>query len=103
MKLFSHGLAWLRSLLILAVAVGLFLWGVSALSAQAKTEGLRTTREGLRRAAVQCYAIEGRYPTTLDYLQSHYGAAPDPEKYTVYYTYYAPNLMPDITVLTTDP
>lgn len=103
---FSQPFPWrriLRPILILVIALGLFLWGVTALSAQAQAESLRTTREGIRRAAVQCYAIEGRYPTTLAYLETHYGIAPDPDKYLVYYTYLAPNLMPDITVLALNP
>ncbi len=106
MKLSSRQFPWgriLRPVLILAIALGLFLWGVTALSAQAQAESLRTTKEGIRRAAVQCYAIEGRYPTTFDYLEAHYGIAPDPDKYVVYYTYLAPNLMPDITVLAQNP
>jgi hypothetical protein len=52
----------------------------------------------LRRAAVTCYALEGRYPPTLTYLSEHYGVAVDAERYGVRYDAFAPNVMPDIEV-----
>ncbi len=53
----------------------------------------------LRRAAVACYAAEGIYPPTLDYLKQHYGVQIDENRYAVFYEVFADNLMPDITVL----
>lgn len=46
-----------------------------------------------------CYAAEGIYPPDLDYLKDHYGVQVDEERYTVFYSVFAENLMPDITVL----
>ena len=53
---------------------------------------------GGRRASVQCYAIEGRYPPSLEYLAQHYGIQIDKERYDVFYSGFASNFMPDITV-----
>ena len=45
--------------LILAAA----LWyGMGDLQARNAEEGVRVTEQAIRRAAVQCYAIEGEYP-----------------------------------------
>ena len=46
-----------------------------------------------------CYAAEGAYPPSLEYLKEHYGVQIDGERYTVHYMVIADNLMPDITVL----
>ena len=62
-------------------------------------EGLSLAEESIRRAAVQCYALEGAYPADLSYLVDRYGVSVDPERYFVDYQYTASNLMPDITVL----
>jgi len=50
-------------------------------------------------SAVACYAAEGIYPPTLEYLEEHYGIQVDREQYTVMYEIFASNLMPDVTVL----
>ena len=55
--------------------------------------------ETLNRAAVACYAIEGAYPPSVEYLEENYRVRIDEERYTVKYELYASNLMPSITVL----
>lgn len=70
-----------------------------ALEDRASAESLRLAGDQLRRAAVQCYALEGAYPPSLDYLAAHYGVEIDESRYFVDYQYIASNLMPDITVL----
>lgn len=63
---------------------------------EAGREQLETT---LRRAAVACYAAEGIYPPTVDYLTEYYGVQINSDRYIVYYEAFAENLMPNITVL----
>ena len=43
------------------------------------------------------------YPPTVDYLQEHYGVQIDQDRYTVRYSVFAENRMPDITVLENEP
>ena len=64
-------------------------------------EGLELAEQSIRRAAVQCYALEGFYPAGVDYLEEYYGVSVDEDRYFVDYRYIASNLMPDITVLPT--
>lgn len=66
------------------------------LQARNAEEGVRVTEQAIRRAAVQCYAIEGEYPPSLEYLKENYGI--EAGEYVVHYTVIASNLMPDITV-----
>ncbi len=89
---------YLLSLAAFLAVLGLFLWGLTLLSQKSGTEGAVTLERALIRASVQCYAIEGRYPPSVEYLQQHYGVQIDAEKYAVFYEGFASNLMPDITV-----
>ena len=53
----------------------------------------------VRRAVVQCYAVEGAYPTDLQYLEERYGLQINHRRYIVDYNILAPNVAPQITVL----
>jgi len=91
---------------MLATAIFLFalLWMFSAAETvrrDSADEGCRQLELALRRAAVACYASEGIYPPTLEYLTQHYGVQIEDE-YIVHYDAFASNLMPEITVLEKD-
>ena len=85
-----------------ALILALLLWfftAVGNLRQGSGEEGRQQLEDALRRAAVACYAAEGVYPPTMDYLTEHYGVQVEDEKYIVFYEIFASNLMPDITVL----
>lgn len=52
----------------------------------------------IRRAVVTCYAVEGKYPPSLEYLTENYGVRVDETRYAVFYDVFAENVMPTITV-----
>ncbi len=54
--------------------------------------------KAVHNAALTCYAVEGAYPTNLEYLRTHYGLAYDQSRYLVRYDSFGSNLMPDISV-----
>ncbi|MDR0570647.1 MAG: hypothetical protein LBG71_05460 [Clostridiales Family XIII bacterium] len=87
------------SVALFVIIVAIFAGVASGISERSGNEGVALTYESLRRAAVQCYALEGTYPADFAYLKEHYGVRPDERKYVIYYDYVASNLMPDITVL----
>lgn len=93
---------WLPLLLVAVILSGLLLWffpSVEHLRDGQYEEGRAQLEEALRRATVACYATEGIYPPTLDYLMQHYGIQIDKSRYSVFYEVFADNLMPEITVL----
>lgn len=93
---------WLPIVLVAGVLSALLLWffpAVNHLSAGQHEEGRAQLEMALRRATVACYATEGIYPPTLDYLKQHYGIQIDKSRYSVFYEIFADNLMPEITVL----
>lgn len=89
---------WLAALLA-ALCLLLFITSLTSVDRQQGEEGRQQLETALRRAAVACYAAEGVYPPTVEYLQTHYGVQIEEELYIVFYEIFANNLMPDITVL----
>lgn len=92
-------LSGIISAILFAVLVAALLWGVRFFSGKASQKGADTLRDGIRRASVQCYAIEGRYPPSIEYLESNYGIQINRDCYYVFYNGFAANVMPEITVV----
>ena len=96
-KRFIAGCA--ASVAVFGVIMGLFVNGVFSFLGRAESEGSDTLVKAIRQASVQCYAIEGRYPPSVEYLEENYGIQTDRERYNVFYSGFASNIMPDITVI----
>ncbi|MGN0158733.1 MAG: hypothetical protein ACI39W_06300 [Brotaphodocola sp.] len=95
--------AWITgcvlSLIFFGAVISLFLKGVESFEVRMEQEGAETLRSAISRACIQCYAIEGRYPPNVQYLEDEYGIRIDEERYHVFYSGFASNVMPDITVI----
>ncbi|MBE6033105.1 hypothetical protein [Aminipila sp.] len=89
---------YILSIMAFVCVVGIFLFAVNSISQRATDEGAEALQQAIQRASVQCYAIEGRYPASVDYLVENYGIQIDNKKYAVFYEGFASNVMPDITV-----
>ena len=61
-------------------------------------EESQIVRDAVKRAALTCYAVEGAYPMSLDYLCDNYGLAYDENRYRVTYDAFSSNLFPEIRV-----
>ena len=94
---------YLLSILLFLAVLFFFLFGVRAMESKSEEESLASLRNAIQRACVQCYAIEGRYPPSVEYLEEHYGIVIDRDRYHVFYDGCASNVMPDITVLPAEP
>ena len=81
------------TVIIFAVVAGL-LYG------QIKNMSGDMLKDALENAVVTCYAIEGRYPESLEYIEEHYGVKIDREKYFVDYEKNLINMKPQISVYT---
>ncbi|MCI9405452.1 MAG: hypothetical protein HFK04_00840 [Oscillospiraceae bacterium] len=76
----------------------LFNFGIQSVSQTAEDQQLRFAEQAVRRAAVQCYTIEGRYPANVEYLKENYGLAVDGDRYVIHYQRLGGNLLPEIAV-----
>lgn len=95
--------SYLLSVLVFLFVLFLFISGVRTIAGRAGRESTDTLKAGIVRAAVQCYAIEGRYPPSVEYLEDNYGVQIDYDRYQVFYSGFASNIMPDITVIKSEP
>jgi hypothetical protein len=91
---------WL--LLFAAVVSCAVFFALRGVSTQVGENQAQFVEDSVRRSAVQCYAIEGRFPNTIggvQYLEQNYGLAVDYSRYAVYYESMGGNLMPEIRVI----
>lgn len=91
----SYGIG-LGLFLITAVVL---LGGLSSTEQANAEEQVEMLRDNVYRAIVSCYALEGSYPESLEYLQENYNVHIDEEKFYVSYMIFASNIMPDVDVL----
>ena len=89
--------------LVFAIAVFVLVAGfllVSLASASRRNDAREEEliASALQRAVVTCYAVEGKYPPSLDYIYENYGVRVDQNRYAVYYDIVAANLMPSVRV-----
>jgi hypothetical protein len=90
------------SLAALMAIAGVFMWLISAADARTGVEQAAQLREAVRRAMITCYATEGQYPPSLEYLEEHYALSFDDERYIVSYDAFASNVMPTVSIFRRD-
>ena len=77
-------------------AAGAFASTVSA--RDLSDESAAAIKNAIRRGALQCYAVEGIYPPTLEYLEENYGLQVNSRDFYIRYDIFASNIAPEITV-----
>ena len=101
MKLYRKKHVFIRHLpamLIFLAIVVILVLAVSDVSKTSSDESLTIAENSIRRAVITCYAQEGRYPESIDYLKENYGLYVS-DDYIVRYDIFASNIMPDIMVI----
>ena len=93
------------SLIIIMLVFGYILVQFSLESQEdTETQQIQVIESAIRRAAVQCYALEGSYPPNVAYLEENYGISYDHKKYLVHYraVFEGSSLGPEIIVFKND-
>ena len=60
------------SILFFLVIIAVFLYGIATVSSGSAEDERRILDEAIHKDIVHCYAVEGMYPPTLDYMEEHY-------------------------------
>ena len=92
-------LIYLLPILAFIVLFVLFLQGIGSVSESTLSKQQESLETALERSISQCYAVEGSYPPSLEYLEQHYGLLYDEDSFFIDYEYYGSNLLPEVTVL----
>jgi len=86
--------------ILFTVAVFLIIfYGLRQAEQASRAEGLVILKDSIRRAVVTAYAIEGRFPESLQYIEENFGVHIDRSRFVVHYMVFAPNIMPEILVI----
>lgn len=86
------------SLVTFGLLIGVLLIGMHKFNQIYTEQNLILTEQAIRKAVVQCYAVEGRYPADITYLEDNYNLSIDYDKYNIFYECVASNLMPEFAV-----
>ena len=65
----------------------------------AREQGAVALRESVLRSALQCCAVEGSFPTSLEHLEDHYGLVVNEDDYRVMYEWLGDNITPSVVVV----
>lgn len=87
------------SILLFAGICVAFLDGFGTLSDTARRKQKESLENAIWRGVTQYYALEGRYPESLEDLTDTYGIRYDKKEYFVDYQIAGANILPDITVI----
>ncbi len=88
---------WIKLALTAAVLV-LSVILIARIDVAQDMEETEIVRAAVKDAALTCYAVEGAYPDSVEYLRQHYQLAYDEERYFITYEAFASNRLPDIWV-----
>ncbi|MBO2515888.1 MAG: hypothetical protein CW338_01240 [Clostridiales bacterium] len=82
---------------VILVAAGVML--IDSIASRQDMQEKQLVEEALRKAVLTCYAIEGQYPPSIDYLRVNYGLSYNEDKYVVEYDNHGmANYFPEYTV-----
>lgn len=94
----KFGALLLSAVLFLGV-FALFSGGVSVFSRQTRARQRQALEDALYRSILTCYALEGHYPQSLDYIRENYHLTYNEELFFVDYRVLGENILPDVTIL----
>lgn len=87
------------SIFIFVAIFALFTSGISAASSRTGEEERETLEAALTRSITHCYAIEGQYPESLEYLKENYGLTYNEASFYIDYQPLGSDIMPDVTII----
>lgn len=87
------------SVCVFLLIVLLFYQGIESLSSGAVRRQKESLENALNRSITYCYAVEGSYPESLEYLKEHYGITYDEDRFFVDYKIVGANILPDVTII----
>lgn len=88
--------------LLIPVIIALFWYLISSVDSSTVARQQESLTDAINRDVLHCYAVEGFYPPSLEYIEEHYGLQYDKETFVVDYQPIAYNMRPDVTILVKD-
>lgn len=89
----------ITALIILIAVFLIVITAISSVQSSRKAENAEIIETGVRRAAMECYANEGFFPESIDYLIKNYHLYTDNDHCIIHYSAISSNIMPEIKVI----
>lgn len=104
MKRFLHEKSyhWIKHAMAIALFLTvffLFLLGLSGVSNTNHSHRTKALETAILRGIIHCYATEGHYPESLEFLLEQYYISYDTEEFFIDYQILGENIFPDITII----
>lgn len=87
------------SLCLFSAVIAVFFLGIGTLSDTASDKEKESLENAIARDIAYCYATEGAYPESLEYIKENYGLTYNDDKFFVDYTPRGENILPDVTII----
>ena len=84
---------------VFALTALLFFQGISSISEGTRERQKESLENAVMRSITHCYAVEGTYPSSLEYLKENYGLTYDETVFFVDYQTIGSNILPDVTII----
>lgn len=95
----KNALAYIIPIVFFAAMLVWFVTAVNNADDSTKQRELTAVKSTIENGITMCYAIEGAYPESVEYLIENYGLNYDKDKYMVNYDRFAGNIRPTVSVI----
>ena len=92
-------MAYVIPILLFAAMLAWVIISLINTSRSAGRQEMAAVKSTLENGITMCYAIEGAYPPSLEYLSENYGITYDTSKFIVRYDRFADNIRPTVRVI----
>ena len=96
---FKSILAFLLPCVLFAAMLVWFIIASTNAASSTDVRELSALETNIENGITMCYAVEGAYPESIEYLCDHYGLIYDRDKYIVHYERFASNIRPSVMIL----
>ena len=96
---FKSALVYIIPIILFAAMLTWIIISLFNTSRSAGRQEQAAVKSTLENGITMCYAIEGAYPPSLEYLKENYGVTYDTAKFIVSYDRFADNIRPTVRVI----
>lgn len=84
---------------LVLIAIVMIALSFAVIYESSRVRGATSLRTAILESAKDCCAVEGSYPTSVQYLEDSYGLTINESDYVVSYEWYADNMIPNVAVV----
>lgn len=87
------------SLIFLIALILMCMMNIDGFWEDKQEKSTNSIEEAVRKTSLECYALEGSFPPSIEYLKDNYGLIVNNDAYFYHYQANGSNMPPDIRVI----